>query len=203
MLILLPGMDGTGELFQPFIRYLDEAVSVEVICYPRGKELAYAEVASHVRTMQPRTEPITLIAESFSGPIALRLMRHPSLNIQTLVLICSFASYPFGLLGAVLARLPWKALFAFRPPKFAIRWFLLGLRLRMIGTRHTVRDLERSGQRAGGPHKGCTPLFWWSNSVGGCKSQNDRHLCQPRPCSRRESQTLASLSLPGVGGIYD
>ncbi len=70
MVVLLPGMDGTGELFAPFLSSLAGICSVQVIRYPRDADLTYAELQQYVMNQLPVSEPITLIAESFSGPIA-------------------------------------------------------------------------------------------------------------------------------------
>lgn len=126
MLILLPGMDGTGELFAPFLQSLAGTCSVQVFRYPRDADLTYAELQQYVLNQLPDNEPITIIAESFSGPIALRLSNTPTLNIRAVVLVCSFGSRPLGILGAVLAHLPIEFLLKFRPPELAIRTLLLG-----------------------------------------------------------------------------
>jgi surfactin synthase thioesterase subunit len=38
VLVLLPGMDGTGKLFKPFVRQLPPRVQVRAVSYPREKE---------------------------------------------------------------------------------------------------------------------------------------------------------------------
>lgn len=126
MLVLLPGMDGTGVLFGPFLRCLPGTCTVKVIRYPRDAELTYSELEQHVLDNLPSSEPITLIAESFSGPIAFHLSNNPKLNIRAVVLVCSFASHPLGTLGAVLARLPIGVLLRLPPPELIVRAFLLG-----------------------------------------------------------------------------
>src|SRR5437588_9478711 len=98
MLVLLPGMDGVGFLFGPFLACLPGACSVRVVRYPTDAELTYAQLEQHVSENLPGNEPSTLIAESFSGPIALRLTNNPTLNIRAVVLVCSFGSRPLGTL---------------------------------------------------------------------------------------------------------
>jgi pimeloyl-[acyl-carrier protein] methyl ester esterase len=126
MLVLLPGMDGTGELFAPFLNSLAGICSVQVIRYPRDADLTYAELQQYVMNQLPVSEPITLIAESFSGPIALRLSNTPTLNIRAVVLVCSFGPRPLGIFGSMLAYLPIDFLFRIKPPKLVVRTFLLG-----------------------------------------------------------------------------
>jgi pimeloyl-[acyl-carrier protein] methyl ester esterase len=126
MLVLLPGMDGTGVLFAPFLGCLPSTCAVRVVRYPKDAELTYPELEQHVLDNLPSSEPITLIAESFSGPIALHLTDNPKLNIRAVVLVCSFASHPLGTLGSVLARLPIGVLLRLPPPELVLRAFLLG-----------------------------------------------------------------------------
>lgn len=67
--------------------------------------------------------PCALVAESFSGPIGIRLAaRHP--QIEALVLVASFAHSPIRM-GRMIARLlprRWVPV----PPAFALRFGLLG-----------------------------------------------------------------------------
>jgi pimeloyl-ACP methyl ester carboxylesterase len=126
MVVLLPGMDGTGELFRPFLSSLASTCPVQVIGYPRDTDLTYVQLQQYVLDSLPTGEPITLIAESFSGPIALGLCGFSNLNIRAVVLVCSFASRPLGIIGSMLACLPMTFLFHIKPPKLVVRAFLLG-----------------------------------------------------------------------------
>jgi pimeloyl-[acyl-carrier protein] methyl ester esterase len=126
MLVLLPGMDGTGELFGPFLSSLAGSCSVQVIGYPRDAELTYPQLQQYVFDRLPSGEPLTLIAESFSGPIALGLCECPNLDIRAVVLVCSFASRPLGIISAMLAALPTAFLLRIKPSKLAVKTFLVG-----------------------------------------------------------------------------
>ncbi|WP_339138149.1 MAG: alpha/beta hydrolase [Candidatus Electrothrix sp. GW3-4] len=76
-IILLPGMDGTGILFRPFVQELrkglPEEVSVQVLSYPADQVLSYGQLIEDVARRLPAQEEIILLAESFSGPIAYAL----------------------------------------------------------------------------------------------------------------------------------
>jgi pimeloyl-[acyl-carrier protein] methyl ester esterase len=126
MLVLLPGMDGTGALFAPFISYLTEACEVQIVRYPADVFLTYSQLEQHVLDHLPKDVPITLVAESFSGPIALRISERGDLNLQAVVLVCSFASRPLGWIGTLLARFPLGYLFRLPLPTTILRTFLLG-----------------------------------------------------------------------------
>ena len=96
--VLLPGLDGTGELFAPLLDALGENVTTSVVRY--GAELTFDEYVESAGKALP--EQCVLIAESFSGPVALAVAaRHPG-KIRCLVLCATFAVSPFrALLGGV------------------------------------------------------------------------------------------------------
>ena len=109
-LILMPGMDGTGELFAPLQAELARVapqVDVHVLRYPA--DLAdYADLlAFATRTLQQNDltgKPFILLGESFSGPLAIRLAATRPAGLAGLVLCCTFATAPRAGL-AVLASL--------------------------------------------------------------------------------------------------
>jgi hypothetical protein len=101
--------------FRSFSRCVQSTCSVRVVGYPRDAELTHPALEQHVLDNLPSSEPITLIGESSSSPIALHLSNNPKLNIRAAVLVCSFASHPRGTLGAVLARLPIGVLLRLAP----------------------------------------------------------------------------------------
>ncbi|MBC7989027.1 MAG: hypothetical protein H7Y19_05525 [Luteimonas sp.] len=71
--IVLPGLDGTGELLDAFAAALAPEFDAQIIPYPRDRMLGYADLTQLVIAAMPRNEPFLLVAESFSGPIALRV----------------------------------------------------------------------------------------------------------------------------------
>ena len=54
-LVLLPGMDGTGRLFEPFLANFREAWRPIVVRYPTDRSLGYAELLSLVEAASRRT----------------------------------------------------------------------------------------------------------------------------------------------------
>jgi pimeloyl-[acyl-carrier protein] methyl ester esterase len=112
-LIILPGLDGTGTRLAPFQREMQRAVPTRIIGYPPDRPLGYAELESLVRESLPQTEPYVLLAESFSGPIAIRLAANPPTGLAGLILCGTFAKNPFPWLRSVRAlavRIPFKSL---------------------------------------------------------------------------------------------
>jgi pimeloyl-[acyl-carrier protein] methyl ester esterase len=92
--VLLPGMDGTGDLFAEFARYLQEEVTPIIVKYPENRPLGYDELETHVRRFLPTDGPFVLLGESFSGPIAISISSSPPPGLIGLVLCCTFASTP-------------------------------------------------------------------------------------------------------------
>src|SRR5690349_18711401 len=102
-LVLLPGLDGTGELFAPFTDAL-AGVNVQVISYPPDRPMNYAGHEAHVRERLPKSEDYVLLAESFSGPVGISIDASAPSNLRGLILCCSFASNPLPVFGP-LSRL--------------------------------------------------------------------------------------------------
>jgi len=93
-LVLLPGLDGTGDLFEPFIAALGPVFKTSVIRYPANEPLGYQELEAFVRQRLPATERFAILGESFSGPIAISIAAAPPPNLVATVLCCTFASNP-------------------------------------------------------------------------------------------------------------
>ena len=92
LLVLLPGMDGTGIMFEPFVQ---AAASFEtrVVGYPAALT-AYAECIAFARTQLPVDRPFLLLGESFSGPVAIALAAEHPEGLRGLVLSSTFARNP-------------------------------------------------------------------------------------------------------------
>ncbi len=111
--IVLPGMDGTGLLLEDFVSALSPAFDAEAIAYPSQGDNDYDTLTEHVFARLPRGTRHLLVAESFSGQIAIRIAaRHPD-GLAGLVLCATFARTPGSALPRPLAR------FASRMP---VRW---------------------------------------------------------------------------------
>jgi len=112
-LILLPGMDGTGELFAPFVAALGEEFDVRVVKYPGDQCGGYDELEAIARAAIPKDRPYVLLGESFSGPIAISIAASAPGKLLGLVLCCTFARNPRPALAglkALIRVLPVKAL---------------------------------------------------------------------------------------------
>ncbi|HPG62497.1 MAG TPA: alpha/beta hydrolase, partial [Casimicrobium sp.] len=76
-LILLPGMDGTGRLFERLLAVQPSEISPLVISYESAPAQDYDSLCTFVSELLPSLlqarEPFVLLGESFSGPIAVRV----------------------------------------------------------------------------------------------------------------------------------
>lgn len=123
MLVLLPGMDGTGVLFEDFVAALPAGIDASVIRYPVRESLDYASLESLVREQLPQ-RPFVLLAESFSGPIGLSIASNPPPLLRGLVLCATFAKLPFPF--GRWTTLPVQIAPPRRPPKWLLDVLLLG-----------------------------------------------------------------------------
>jgi pimeloyl-ACP methyl ester carboxylesterase len=118
--LLMPGLDGTGDMFEPFLEAAPAGYDLRALSYPTDTAFTYAELADWVAARLP-THPISLVAESFSGPVALLVAQRRS-NVAALVLCATFVRSPYP---AVLARAP-RAFFRKRPAAAIARHILTG-----------------------------------------------------------------------------
>lgn len=58
-----------------------------IVSYPPDQSLGYRDLAHLVRSRLPKDEPFILLAESFSGPIALALAADPPPQLKALILV--------------------------------------------------------------------------------------------------------------------
>lgn len=111
-IVLLPGLDGTGTLYQQLAQQLAPDYELQVIAYPLDQLWGYAQLLDFIRPQLPKS-PYLLLAESFSGPLGILLATEKSEYLKALVLCCTFGRNPLpaikGLSGAV-DKLPWNEL---------------------------------------------------------------------------------------------
>lgn len=125
MLCLLPGLDGTGRLFAPFIDAALQAgfSTVKSLAYPADRVLDYSALEALVRGALPVGTPYVLLGESFSGPVALAIAADPPPDLRGLVLSTSFAASPLPMSGSLARIAPHVPM---RPPMTLLSWWLLG-----------------------------------------------------------------------------
>jgi pimeloyl-ACP methyl ester carboxylesterase len=104
-LLLLPGLDGTGALFAPVLPELEHAFELEPVGYPTDRVLDLDALAAYAASRVPAGKRYAIVAESFSGPVALRLARAAPPSLFAVVLVGSFVSPPIGWVLRVGLRL--------------------------------------------------------------------------------------------------
>jgi pimeloyl-ACP methyl ester carboxylesterase len=95
--ILLPGLDGTGELFGPLLSAVPPAYAPQVVSYPRDQVLGYDALFVLVcRRLAALSidAPAVLLGESFSAPLAVRYAAEFPERMRSLVLCASFVRSP-------------------------------------------------------------------------------------------------------------
>ena len=105
-LVLLPGMDGTGELFARFAKELAPFFALKIIAYPATKPMGYAALLDLVVGQLPAEGRYAVLAESFSGPLGIELAARAPDRLAKLILCCTFARNPRPSLRALLPLLP-------------------------------------------------------------------------------------------------
>jgi pimeloyl-ACP methyl ester carboxylesterase len=118
--LLLPGLDGTGDLFAPFVAAAPPGLPLAGVRLPADRPRGYPELAAWLLSRLP-PGPLALIAESFSGPLAL-LVADRCPRVAAVVLCASFAAPPWP---RVLARTP-AFVWGRPPPAVLVRAFLTG-----------------------------------------------------------------------------
>jgi pimeloyl-ACP methyl ester carboxylesterase len=93
-LVLLPGMDGSGELFRGLVTVLPEELETETLWYPADRYLKYGELAGTLRGAIPVDEPFVLVAESYGAPLAVLIASMEPPNLKGIVLCAGFVTSP-------------------------------------------------------------------------------------------------------------
>jgi pimeloyl-[acyl-carrier protein] methyl ester esterase len=125
-LILLPGMDGTGDLFASFASALPEGTRPVALRYPPDRCLSYSELLEFVQSSCKTSEPFAILAESFSSPIAISFAATRPSNLVGLVLCVAFANSPLKGWKCSFASVLVPVLLRAGLPDFAARRWLVG-----------------------------------------------------------------------------
>ncbi len=124
--VLLPGLDGTGVLFEPFIEALPYTIDPLIISYPPNAKLSYEELTELVMSQLPE-EKFILVAESFSGHIAYQIALRKLENLQSVIFVATFLGNPRPFLLGLSSLLPNNLICSALIPNFIAKAFLFGL----------------------------------------------------------------------------
>ena len=102
----MPGLDGTGKLFEPITPYLENHFSLNVIQYEDQDSLE--ELVELVESQLPSDEPVSLVAESFSSPIAIEVLARNNFKFAASVLSTGFCRPPYDFVSPLVRLVPDK-----------------------------------------------------------------------------------------------
>ncbi len=137
-MVLLPGMDGTGELFAPFLEVLGQDVAAQVIAYPRDEPMDYDQLTEFVLQRVSDSGRLVVLGESFGGPLAVRVADRLGERVAALILCCTFLRNPtprWAPLMRVAAMFPLNRL-----PGFAVNHVLLS----GLNDNALIRSIQRA-----------------------------------------------------------
>ena len=121
--LLLPGMDGTGKLFKPFIDNAPKCFDIDFVRLIQEPQISYARQAKEIA--QKINNPVVLIAESYSGMVAMELLKEHPEKIKGVVFVASFIDPP-SILSKLSYIVPSKLLSFLRNNSAFVGRFLFG-----------------------------------------------------------------------------
>ena len=122
--MLLPGMDGTGELFDEFLTHVSELDHL-VIPFPQYGPQDYLSLRLHIEENLPDQDFI-LLAESFSGALAAQIALDGQSCLRGIIFVGSFLSAPNRLMLSLTRCFPIKAMFKLPFHALVLRRLMLG-----------------------------------------------------------------------------
>ena len=117
---VFPGLHGTTDLLNDFAAAAPGGARVELAALPTHL-VDYEALASHFAATLRITPESVLIAESFSGPLAIMLAER--FGVAALILCNTFAKAPYP---RALGWLPLSLIARVPPPSFFLRYFIVG-----------------------------------------------------------------------------
>jgi pimeloyl-[acyl-carrier protein] methyl ester esterase len=123
-ILLLPGLDGTGRLFDRLVRELEPLAHVHIISYPSERFLGYSDLAKLVARQAP-AGAYAIVAESFSGPVAVMVGASRPAGLRGIILSASFVVPPAP---RWLRVIPFGLFFRVGIPRTMLRHFFLNSR---------------------------------------------------------------------------
>src|SRR5271170_4693518 len=93
-LVLLPGMDGTGELFREFVHALPQGFETVSVRYSGDRWVGYTELLQEVGAACPAAERFVIVGESYSAPLAIQFAATNPTDLAGVVLCAGFARSP-------------------------------------------------------------------------------------------------------------
>jgi len=125
-LVFLPGLDGTGLSFDPVLPLLAADTEYTIVSYPADKMLSFAGTVDCAADQFPAGVKPVVIAESFSGPVAIQLVASGRVQAKCLILCATFARSPHPFLFKISHLLGITSLLKPEIPPHLFRFFVGG-----------------------------------------------------------------------------
>ena len=93
-LVLLPGLDGTGQFFSRLEAVLDNRVPLQVVKYPTDAMMSLDDYCAYAEAAIGGGSAV-LLGESFSGPIAVKLAAKIPGEVKGLILVATYLKNPW------------------------------------------------------------------------------------------------------------
>ncbi|MEM9172923.1 MAG: alpha/beta hydrolase [Pseudomonadota bacterium] len=103
IIVGLPGFDGSGALFRQLQYALPDTFEFRTVAY--GDYASLNDYIEQAEAAVPPNRPVVLLAESFSGPVALELLARGQRQYVGAILCATFAQPPLGLLVSLAHNL--------------------------------------------------------------------------------------------------
>lgn len=128
-IVLLPGLNGTQNLFKPLVDKAPSNFNIITIAFPSQEHYSYQQLIQYVLEKISHLDgEFALLGESFSGPLALFVAQTKPKNLMGIILVATFITAP----TIQVARfLPWS--FGFQLLKFASSVFCRNQPASVIG----------------------------------------------------------------------
>ncbi|MGD0021591.1 MAG: alpha/beta hydrolase [Smithellaceae bacterium] len=107
-LVFMPGLDGTGLSFEPLLPLLPTEAKITIVRYPTDKLLSFRGTVDCATQQIPAGVLPIIIAESFSGPVAIEMIGSGRIQAKALILCATFAKSPRPIVWRIMSflRLP-------------------------------------------------------------------------------------------------
>lgn len=125
-LILLPGLDGTGIALRPFLAALPAEVKPIVISYPPDRPLSLGQHAELIRRQWPDDDEVVVLAESFSGLVALTLLAEGANRVGRVIFVACTGEPPRPFLLRLAVLIPRLGSLLRATPPVLLRQLCLG-----------------------------------------------------------------------------
>ena len=206
-LVFLPGLDGTGLSFEPLRPFLPSDIDLTVVRYPVDRLLSFEETVECAAAQIPAGRTQAILAESFSGPVAVKLLSSGQVRAKCLILCCTFVRPPRPVLLQIGRFLPLSYLMRLPVPEFILGWMLGGddfyqSRFPMYDRIREAVPAKTLAHRLGVISELDVSECLWNLSLPCCYIQATEDWVVPRRCLSPFREALPDLYVRRVKGPH-